>query len=212
VLVAHRSGRDMRIKLLNQLRHLGFCAPDELRELFRGVTVAHLAREAAGLRPNPDQDPVTYATMYAMQTLGRRVVNIEADTTRLNAELAALVRKTAPSLVALPRGRHPHRRAAARRRRRQRRPDPHRSRVRPPLRRRPDPRLLRQDHPPRLNPGGNRQANHALWRIVFTRMSSDPRTRAYVERRRAQGRSTREIMRVLKRYVAREVYRHLPST
>ena len=41
-------------------------------------------------------------------------------------------------------------------------------------------------------------------------MSSDPRTRAYVERRTAQGRSKREIMRVLKRYVAREVYRHLP--
>ena len=63
----------------------------------------------------------------------------------------------------------------------------------------------------RLNRGGNRQANHALWRIVFTRMSSDPRTRAYVERRLAEGRSKPEIMRVLKRYVAREVYRHLPA-
>ena len=62
----------------------------------------------------------------------------------------------------------------------------------------------------RLNRGGNRQANHALWRIVFTRMGSDPRTRAYVERRLAEGRSKPEIMRVLKRYVAREVYRHLP--
>jgi Transposase IS116/IS110/IS902 family len=62
----------------------------------------------------------------------------------------------------------------------------------------------------RLNRGGNRQANHALWRIVFTRMSSDPRTRAYVERRTFEGRSKPEIMRVLKRYVAREVYRHLP--
>ena len=63
----------------------------------------------------------------------------------------------------------------------------------------------------RLNRGGNRQANHALWRIVFTRMGSDPRTRAYVERRLAEGRSKPEIMRVLKRYVAREVYRHLPA-
>ena len=58
----------------------------------------------------------------------------------------------------------------------------------------------------RLNRGGNRQANHALWRIVFTRMSTDARTRAYVERRLAEGRSKREIIRVLKRYVAREVY------
>ena len=64
-------------------------------------------------------------------------------------------------------------------------------------------------HRHRLNPGGNRQANHALWRIVFTRMSSDERTRKYVARRIAEGRTTREIMRVLKRYVAREIYPHL---
>ena len=45
--------------------------------------------------------------------------------------------------------------------------------------------------------GGNRQANHALWRIVFTRMGSDHRPRVYVERRLAEGRSKREIIRVL---------------
>jgi transposase len=61
----------------------------------------------------------------------------------------------------------------------------------------------------RLNPGGNRQANHALWRIVFTRMSSDERTRKYVARRTSEGLTTREVMRVLKRYVAREIYPHL---
>ena len=60
----------------------------------------------------------------------------------------------------------------------------------------------------RLNPGGNRQANHALWRIVFTRMAGDERTRKYVARRLAEGRTTREIMRSLKRYVARELYPH----
>ena len=61
----------------------------------------------------------------------------------------------------------------------------------------------------RLNRGGNRQANHALWRIVFTRMSTDARTRTYVARRLEQGRSKPEIMRILKRYVAREIYKHL---
>ena len=61
----------------------------------------------------------------------------------------------------------------------------------------------------RLNPGGDRQANHALWRIVFTRLGSDPRTRAYAERRTAEGKSKAEIIRCLKRYVAREVYPHL---
>jgi transposase len=61
----------------------------------------------------------------------------------------------------------------------------------------------------RLNPGGNREAGHALWRIVITRMSSHAPTRAYVERRTEQGLSKKEIIRCLKRYVAREVYRHL---
>ena len=56
---------------------------------------------------------------------------------------------------------------------------------------------------------GDRQANHALWRIVFTRLGSDPATRAYAERRTAEGKSKAEIIRCLKRYVAREVYRHL---
>ena len=61
----------------------------------------------------------------------------------------------------------------------------------------------------RLNRAGDRQANHALWRIVITRMSSHPPTRAYVERRTAEGLSKTEIIRCLKRYVAGEVYPHL---
>lgn len=50
-----------------------------------------------------------------------------------------------------------------------------------------------------------------LYQIVISRMSSDPRTRAYVARRRQEGRSTGEIVRMLKRYVAQEVYKHLPQ-
>jgi transposase len=61
----------------------------------------------------------------------------------------------------------------------------------------------------RLNPGGNREANHALWRIVITRMSSHPATRAYVDRRTKEGLPEKEIIRCLKRYVARQVYPHL---
>ena len=61
----------------------------------------------------------------------------------------------------------------------------------------------------RLNPGGDRQANHALWRIVITRMSSHPPTRAYVDRRSKEGLSKKEIIRCLKRYTAREVCHHL---
>jgi len=62
----------------------------------------------------------------------------------------------------------------------------------------------------RLNRSGNRQANHALWRIVMVRIATgDPATKTYVERRTAEGKSQHEIVRCLKRFVAREVYRHL---
>ena len=201
----------MRIKCLNQIRHLGFTAPDELRERFRGVTVDTLAETAAALRPNPDGDSVVYATKLAMQTLGRRVVDIDADNARLDGELAALVQATAPSLVELY-GVGTHTAAILlvaagdnAERISSEAAFAHLCGVAPIHA--SSGKTTRH----RLNRGGNRQANHALWRIVFTRMSSDPRTRAYVERRTAEGRSKREIMRVLKRYVAREVYRHLPG-
>ena len=58
----------------------------------------------------------------------------------------------------------------------------------------------------RLNRGGDRQANTALYRIVIVRMRHHAPTRAYVERRSAEGLSKAEIIRCLKRYVAREVY------
>jgi transposase len=210
LLVAFRSGRDGRTKCLNQIRHLGFTAPDDLRERFRGVGVDSLARDAAALRPNPHGDIVVYATKLAMQTLGRRVLDIDADCARLHGELADLVQAAAPSLVDLHgvgthtaalllvaagdnAGRITSEAAFA-----------HLCGVAPIHA--SSGKTVRH----RLNRGGNRQANHALWRIVFTRMSSDPRTRAYVERRTIEGRSKPEIMRVLKRYVAREVYRHLP--
>jgi transposase len=64
----------------------------------------------------------------------------------------------------------------------------------------------------RLNPGGDRQANNALWRITITPMSSHPATRTYLQRRTEQGLSKKEIIRCLKRYVARETYPHLKAT
>jgi DNA-binding XRE family transcriptional regulator len=61
----------------------------------------------------------------------------------------------------------------------------------------------------RLSRGGDRQANKAIHRVVLVRMRYDSRTRAYVARRRQEGKSTKEIMRCLKRYVAREIYDQL---
>ncbi|GAB3812195.1 transposase [Kribbella italica] len=61
----------------------------------------------------------------------------------------------------------------------------------------------------RLNRGGDRRLNRALHMATITRMIHDPTTRDYVERRRSEGRTTKEIRRCLKRYLARQIYRHL---
>ena len=193
LLVARRSGRNVRIKYLNQIRHLGFTAPDELRERLRDVPADQLARTAAALRPTVGSDTVMYATKLAIATLGRRVLALDdrrSTPRRCPRHLGASPRpETARGL----RRRHPHRRDPARRRRRQSASTEERSRVRASLWRRTPPRVVGQDQKRfRLNPGGNRQANHALWRIVFTRMAGDERTRKYVARRLAEGRTTRE--------------------
>ena len=61
----------------------------------------------------------------------------------------------------------------------------------------------------RLNRGGDRQANSALWTIAMTRLAHDPRTKAYAARRTAEGKTKKEIIRCLKRYIAREIYKAL---
>lgn len=64
----------------------------------------------------------------------------------------------------------------------------------------------------RLNRGGDRRLNRALHTIVLTRMRHDPATRAYTERRTAEGKTTREVRRILKRYTARQLYRTLNAS
>ncbi|MES9539410.1 transposase, partial [Actinomadura sp. NPDC000600] len=64
----------------------------------------------------------------------------------------------------------------------------------------------------RLNRGGDRQANAALYRVVLCRLRWDPRTRAYAERRTTEGLSKKEIIRCLKRYIARELYQIITSS
>ena len=210
LLIAKRSAREARITCLNQIRHLGFCGPEELRERFRGVPRSALAERAAALRPRPDSDIVTYATKMAMRTLGRRVIALEEDNDTIDALLARLVAATAPELVELY-GVGTDTAAillvAAGDNADRLRSEAAWARLCGVA---PLPASSGKVTRHRLNRGGNRQANHALWRIVFTRMSSEPRTRAYVTRRLEEGLSKPEIMRVLKRYVAREVYRYLP--
>jgi hypothetical protein len=74
------------------------------------------------------------------------------------------------------------------------------------LRRRPSAGVLRSDHRHRLNRGGHRQANAALYRAVIVRMQHHEPTRAYVARRTLQGKTKAEIIRCLKRLLARETW------
>jgi len=210
LVVAKRSARSSKIKALNQIRHLGFTASDELRERFSGISRQHLGAAAAGLRPRAGSDPVTFATKTALATLGRRVLALDGEKQRLDVLLAELVAGTAPSLLNLhgvgvdtaatllvAAGDNPSRlRGEA--------AWAHLCGVAP--LEASSGKVTRH----RLNRGGDRQANSALWGIVITRLRSDPRTQTYMERRLKEGRSKPEIIRVLKRYVAREVYRHLP--
>ena len=209
LLVARRSGRNVRVKYLNQIRHLAFTAPAELRERLRHVHRDQLAKTVASLRPSSSADPVMYATKLAMVTLARRVLALDADGERLDRELEVLVGRVAPRLLEVygvgvhtaaillvAAGDNPHRL-------RNEAAFAHLCGVAP------IPASSGKTTRYRLNPGGNRQANHALWRIVFTRMSNDERTRKYVARRLAEGKTIREIMRMLKRYVARELYTYL---
>jgi transposase len=79
------------------------------------------------------------------------------------------------------------------------------------VRRRPIPASPHRTHRHRLNRGGDRHANNALWRIALVRMRCHPPTRAYVERRTNQGLSKLDILRCLKRYIACEIYHRLTS-
>jgi len=64
----------------------------------------------------------------------------------------------------------------------------------------------------RLNRGGDRQANKALHRVALCRLRWDPRTRNYMQRRTKDGLSKKEIIRCLKRYIARELYQLITTS
>jgi transposase len=208
--VARSSARHDRNEALNQMRSLVATAPDELREQLRDLSITQLVATAAALRPGTEVN-VMSATKTALRELARRAQYLAGQITRLDGLLTPLVADTAPDLVArygvgtdtagallVTAGDNPARlgnEAAF----------AHLCGVAPIEA--SSGKVTRH----RLNRGGDRQANHALWRIVITRMSTDPATRAYVARRTKEGKSKREIIRCLKRYVARELYRHLPT-
>jgi len=210
LMVARRSARQQRIQSLTQLRHLVFCAPEEIRTRFKDRYKAGLITEAANMRPRKGSDPVAYTTNRVIRNLARRIKALNAEIKTIDVALTRLITETAPSLFELygvgvdtaasllvTAGDNPDRLTSER-------SWAHLCGVTP------LPASSGKVTRHRLNRGGDRQANAALYRIVLTRMSSHEETRRYVARRRDEGLNTAEIMRCLKRYVARQTYKHLP--
>jgi transposase len=210
--VVRKSAVKARTQTINQIRSLLVTAPSALREKLRGLPTALLIDTLARTRPTGDLTDPASAAKTALRRLARRYQALQQEIKEADADLAPLVTRAAPSLVALPgvgietagqllitAGDNPdrlrseasfaHLCAAA-----------------------PIPASSGRTNRHRINRGGDRHANSALYTIVLVRMQCDPRTRDYVARRTAEGMSTKDVMRCLKRFVAREVYRHLKTT
>jgi transposase len=201
--VARRSAMRAKIATINQLHALVVSAPDELREAFDGLTTMAKVRKAAALRPGPTLGTVEAAT----KKLARRYLALVEEIDELDAHLEPLVKATAPALVAqlgigvqsaaqllVTAGDNPERL-------RSEGSFAHLCGVAP----LPASSGKRVDRH-RLNKGGDRDANCALHMIAVNRLSRCERTRAYVQKRSPDGKADLDILRRLKRYIAREVY------
>lgn len=205
--VARRSAVAQRADVQRQIKAFLVTAPDSLRADLRGLGDRQLIRVCAGLRPDRRRagDPLT-AVRIALRSLARRHQGLSMEIADLDELLAPLVADIDPGLLALKgvgtevagqllvtAGENVdrlHSEAAfamlcgvA-----------------------PIPASSGKINRHRLNRGGDRQANCAIWRIIITRMGTDRRTKDYVTRRTAQGLTKAEIIRCLKPYVAREIF------
>ena len=207
--VARRSAMKMRTQTANQIHALLIIAPADLRERLRPLSLDQLVATAAAMRPGKLTTP-TAATKFALRALAARHQALTAELELLDTELVRLTQEAAPALCGLigvgadvagallvAAGDNPER-----------------------LRSEASFAALCGVSPlpassgkitnrHRLNRGGDRLANGALWRIVMTRLTCHQPTRDYMARRTAEGLSRRDIVRCLKRYVAREVFRCL---
>ena len=195
-----------RTAAVNTLTALVTTAPDPLRSRLRALSGAALVEHCTRLRPSTDLLDPTQATKTALRRLAQRIHTLTAEITDADTELGALLAATAPATLALhcvgvqttaqllvTVG-----------------DNPERLRSEASLARlcgaAPIPASSGRTDRHRLHRGGDRQANAALYRIAIVRMRHCARTRAYVARRTAEGLTKKEIIRCLKRYIAREVY------
>ena len=208
--VATESTRRQMRRITAQIRHLIITAPDPIRMDLQHLTDRKRIDRVAGYRPADDPADVTAATKTALRILARQWLTLAADDKVLRAQTAQLVEQANPALLALP--------AIG--------PDTAAALL---IAAGDNPERLRSSaafaalcgvspieassgktQARRLNRGGDRRANAALYRAVLVRMSrKDPRTMDYLARRTAEKLSKRDIIRCLKRYLVREVYQCL---
>src|SRR5918997_4989759 len=206
--VVRRSALKARTQAVNQLRALLVTAPEELKATLRGLSTAKPVATAARFRPGDPKD-LRAATKLAMRSVARRHRRLSEEIAELDEQIARLVSEAVPALATLrgvgtdtaasllvPVGDNPERLKS----------EASSARLCGVA---PVPASSGKAVRYRLNHGGNRDANRALHVLALGRMSWDERTREYVARRTAEGKSKREILRCLKRYVAREVHRVL---
>jgi transposase len=203
------SMRNTRTRVANQIRDLIVTAPDVLRAELGPLDTQARVEICARFRPGPDPaDPLT-AAKTALRALARHHQALSADIDDLRDRLDQLTLQANPglreaigvgadvaSILLVAAGDNPHRLTTD-------------AAFAALCGASPIEASSGQHQTHRLNRGGNRDANHALWRIATVRMSCHQPTKDYVARRRAQGKSQRFIIRCLKRYIAREIYRLL---
>ena len=208
LLIARRSAVDVRREALGQLRGVIVTAPDELREQLRGLPVGRLLERCSRLRRSSAMSADEVATRLVLRSLARRIQTATVEADELQQEILGHIRALAPQLLDEPgvgpivaaqlliawshRGRVRSEAAFARL-----------AGVAP------VPASSGQTVRHRLSRGGDRQLNRALHTVVLHRRQHDPATKEYIARRIAEGKSRRDATRLLKRYLARHLYRLL---
>jgi len=208
LLAARRSAVDVRRQALGQLRAVIVTAPEPLREQLRTLPLGKLLDRCSRLRRSATATADELATRLVLRSLARRIqaATIEAD--ELEQELLIHVRALAPALLDEA-GVGPIVAAqliVAWSHRGRLRSEACFARLAGVA---PVPASSGQTTRHRLSRGGDRQLNRALHTIVLHRRQHDPATRAYIARRVAEGKSQRDATRLLKRYLARHLYRLL---
>lgn len=203
--VVHHSATKDRTRAINQFHALVVTAPDQIRARLRDQPLAAQLSRARRLR-EPDNDIVAACVIAALGELARRIGHLDQQIERLEDRLRVLTAHTAPALV----GVHGVGPMVAARLLSAVGDNPDRIHSEAAFAKLagacPIEASSGKTQRHRLNRSGDRRANTALHTIVLVRMRYHPATRAYVARRLAEGKTRPEIMRCLKRFIAREIY------